>query len=86
VARQLAIIREHHFENDLRTVFGTTEHGDAFIAGAEVLLSLEPESGIRSAPDSLVWILSLAPHKGRTVWLYYTFNDSTVFLIGLAVE
>jgi len=86
VAKHRAVIREHHFEKDLRAVFGTTERGDAFIAGAEILLSLEPELGVRSASDSLVWILPLAPHEGRTVWLYYTFNDSTVFLIGLATE
>jgi hypothetical protein len=81
-----AVVREHRFEHDLAAAFDSIRIGDEFVAGAEALLSLEPESGVRSAPDSNVWLLPMAPHNGKCVYLFYTFNEAVVFLIGLAVE
>ncbi len=79
-----SVIREHHFEKDLAEIAGDFEAADDFVAGAEWLLAQNPEIGFRIAPDSAVWFLPMAPVGDTQLALYYTFDDSTVWLISLA--
>ncbi len=79
-----SVVREHHFEKDLAALIGDLETADDFVAGAEWLLAQNPEIGFPIAEGSSVWFLPMAPIEGVQVALYYTFDDSTVWLISLA--
>ena len=79
-----SVIREHHFEKDLAAIIGDFEAADDFVAGAEWLLAQNPEIGFPIAEGSRVWFLPMAPVEDAQVALYYTFDDSTVWLISLA--
>lgn len=78
------VIREHHFEKDLAEIIGDIAEADDFVTGAEWLLARNPEIGSPIAVDSTVWFLPMAPIAGEQVALYYTFDDTTVWLISLA--
>jgi hypothetical protein len=47
------------------------------------VLARDPQIGTRIAPDSNVWVLAMAPIQGTDVALYYTFDESTVWLIAI---
>jgi hypothetical protein len=79
-----SVVREHHFEKDLADIIGDIAAADDFVAGAEWLLAQNPEIGFPIAEGSSVWFLPMAPVEGAQVALYYTFDDSTVWLISLA--
>ena len=78
------IIREHHFENDLAALIGDFAEADDFVEGAEWLLTQNPKVGLPTNEGSDVWFLPMAPIDGEQVTLYYTFDDSTVWLISIA--
>jgi hypothetical protein len=78
------VIREHHFERDLRGLIQDVEEADAFVEAAEFVLARDPEIGLRIAPDSNVWGLPMEPIGGEEISLYYTFDESTVWLISIA--
>lgn len=80
-----SVIREFHFEKDLAELIGDFADADDFVAGAEWLLSRNPEIGFRTDEGSAVWFLPMAPIGGEQVALYYTFDDATVWLISIAV-
>ena len=80
-----SVIREFHFEKDLAELIGDHAEADDFVAGAEWLLARDPESGTRTDEGSVVWILPMAPIRDEQVALYYTFDNSTVWLISIAV-
>lgn len=82
-----SVVREHHFEKDLAELVGDIEAADDFVAVAEWLLAQNPDIGFPIAKGSAVWFLPMAPIEEAQVAqvaLYYTFDDSTVWLISLA--
>jgi hypothetical protein len=79
-----SVVREHHFEKDLAELIGDLEAADDFVAGAEWLLAQNPEIGFPIAEGSTVWLVPMAPIEGEQVALFYTFDDSTVWLISIA--
>ncbi len=78
------IVREYHFERDLRMLIRDAKEADEFVEAAEFVLARDPEIGLRIAPDSDVWVLPMAPVRGVQISLYYTFDESTVWLISIA--
>lgn len=77
-----SIVREGLFEDSLAALIGDAEQADEFVAGAEDLLSREPESGSPLAGG--VWALPMAPLKDAAVYLYYSFDECTVLFIAIA--
>jgi hypothetical protein len=77
------VIREHQFERDLRALGLDAKAADEFVEGAEFVLARDPEIGLRIAPDSNVWVLPIAPIGDLEISLYYTFDESTVWLISI---
>ena len=77
------VVREYHFEHDLHRLIPDAKSADEFIEAAEFVLARDPQIGTRIAPDSNVWVLAMAPIQGTEVALYYTFDESTVWLIAI---
>ena len=80
---RLEIIREHEFEEQSRALIIDTEDADEFTAGAEDLLSREPESGVPASRDGSIWFLPMAPVRSRRVSLFYTFDETTVVFLSI---
>jgi hypothetical protein len=78
------VIREHRFERELEALIADAIESDQFVEAAEFLLARDPEVGGQIAPGSVVWFLPMAPIRGAQVSLYYTFNESTVWLLSIA--
>ena len=76
-------IREHRFERELRALIGNAIRADEFVEAAEFLLIRDPEIGFQAAAGSTVWFLPMAPIDDVQVSLYYTFDDSTVWLLSI---
>ena len=80
--RRRSIVREPLFDDSLAALIRDAETADEYTAAAEDVLSREPESG-RPFQDGL-WMLPMSPIGGKTVYLYYSFDDETVLLIAIA--
>jgi hypothetical protein len=80
--RRRSIVREPLFEDSLAALIRDPESADDYTAAAEDLLSREPESG--RPFQGGVWMLPMSPIRGKTVYLYYTFDDETVTFIAIA--
>lgn len=79
-----SVVREHDFERDLRRLLGPDSAAtDEFVQAAEWVLSLDPLVGVQVAPGSIVWALPMAPVAGRSVTLYYEFDESRVVFLGI---
>jgi hypothetical protein len=78
------VIREHRFERELRTLIADAIAADQFVEAAEFLLVRDPEVGFQLEPGSPIWFLPMAPIEDAQVSLYYTFDDSTVWLLSIA--
>ncbi len=78
------VIREHRFERELEALIADAIESDQFVEAAEFLLARDPEVGCQIAPDSVVWFLPMAPIRDAQISLYYTFNESTVWLLSIA--
>ena len=76
------VIRERRFERELRALISDARVADAYVEGAEFVLAREPEAGEPISPA--VWVMPMAPVKGRQVALYYAFDESTVWLLSIA--
>lgn len=76
------------FETDLKTLFGSTAEGDEYVHGLDWRLSRDPTKGTPLDKDKRIWtILSRKPHKLGSVFVFYTFNEDTVFLLAIkAIE
>ncbi len=57
---------------------------DQFVEAAEFLLARDPEVGSQFASGSAVWFVPMAPIGDTQVSLYYTFDESTVWLLSIA--
>ena len=82
--RPRQVIWEHRFEHDLRALSSEAKQADTFVEAAEFVLARDPEIGKRIGPDSNVWSLPMAPIGDLEISLYYTFDESTVWLISIA--
>ena len=80
--RQRSIVHEPEFIDELGVFVGHAEKALDFIAGAEYLLSREPESGVPDG-EGLVWFLSLPPIGDRQLTIYYTFDLETVTFLAI---
>jgi hypothetical protein len=74
------IIHEHEFEEQLGVLIGDAEAAEEFVAAAKTVLACQPKEGMPATADSSIWSLAMPPIDGRTVTLYYTFDDRTVTL------
>ena len=77
------IVREHRFERELRTLINAAIPADQFVEAAEFLLARDPLVGSPIDEDRLVYFLPMAPVAGQQVSLYYTFDESTVWLLSI---
>jgi hypothetical protein len=77
------VIREHSFERELRALIQDARDADDFVEAAEFVLARDPEIG--SPLDEGIWFLPMAPIGKAQVALYYTFDDSTVTLLAIAI-
>ena len=77
-----SIVREPLFEDSLAALIRDEEAADEYTAAAEDFLAREPDSGLPI--ESGAWMLLMSPIRGKTVYLYYTFDDETVTFIALA--
>ena len=78
-----SVIREHRFERELDELIKDAVAADQFVEAAEFLLARDPEIGFRIEPDSSVWFLAMAPIADEQISLYYTFDETTVWLLSI---
>jgi hypothetical protein len=77
------VIREYSFEDELHVLIRDHRAADEFVEGAEFLLARNPELGSMARLDPQIWLMPMAPVEGKQVTLYYTFDDTTVILLGI---
>jgi hypothetical protein len=77
------VVREHRFERELRVLIAHAIAADEFVEAAEFFLLRDPEIGSQISRGSPVWFLPMAPIQGAQISLYYTFDDSTVWLLSI---
>ena len=76
------VIRERRFEEELRRLIAETIAADQFVEAAEFLIARDPLIGSQTE-DPRVWAMPMALVEGAQVVLYYTFDDSTVWLLSI---
>jgi hypothetical protein len=80
-AEHREVVFEAHFEQSLARLSLDPHHADDIIDGAVWVLSREPYAGTQLGPSSLVWFLSVDLPTDDPIGIYYTFDDSTVYLL-----
>ena len=75
-----SIIREEEFEESLRALFEIPPEADEFTMAAEILLSEDPLAGTVANLGGNIRSLPMPPVDGKTVVLYYTFDETTVLV------
>jgi hypothetical protein len=78
----LHVIREHRFERELRALIRGAREADAFVEAAEFVLARDPLAG-QETEHQPVWALPMPLIGGSQIVLYYTFNESTVWLLSI---
>ena len=78
------VIREPRFERELRQLIRGAIPADEFVEAAEYLVARDPLIGSPVTEDESVYFLPMAPVEHRQISLYYTFDDSTVWLLSIA--
>jgi len=73
------VIREPRFEEELRRLIAKAIAADQFVEAAEFLIARDPLIGSQTE-DPRVWAMAMALLEGAQVVLYYTFDDSTVWV------
>ena len=76
------VIREPRFEEELRRLIAKAIAADQFVKAAEFLIARDPLIGSQTE-DPRVWAMAMALLEGAQVVLYYTFDDSTVWLLSI---
>jgi hypothetical protein len=76
------VVREYRFEDELRGLIAESIAADQFVEAAEFLIARDPFIGSQTA-DPRVWAMPMALVEGAQVVLYYTFDDSTVWLLSI---
>jgi hypothetical protein len=74
-----SVVREQEFEEQLERLIPNAEEADDFTLGAELVLALNPEIG--SPVNEWVWVLPMAPVRSEEVYLYYAFDEETVYFL-----
>jgi len=78
------IVKEPQFEDELRELESDQLRADEFVEGAEFVLSRNPEYGTHIGKH--VWFLPMwSVSKGKSVSLYYAFDNDRVFLLSLRI-
>lgn len=77
------VVRELTFEEEAMFLLGDEKEADVFVEGAEYLLARDPHAGHFIGGDPPLWFMPMAPIKGQQVSLFYTFDELTVFFMGL---
>lgn len=76
------VVREGRFEDELRALIAEAIAADQFVEAAEFLIARDPLIGSQTE-DPRVWAVPMALVEGAQVVLYYTFDDSTVWLLSI---
>jgi hypothetical protein len=76
------VIREGRFEDELRALIAEAVAADQFVEAAEFLVARDPLIGSQTE-DPRVGAVPIALVEGAQVVLYYTFDDSTVWLLSI---
>jgi hypothetical protein len=76
------VIREPRFEEELRGLIAEAIPADQFVEAAEFLIARDPLIGSQTE-DPRVCAIPMALLEGAQVVLYYTFDDSTVWLLSI---
>ena len=76
------VIREPRFEEELRRLIAEAIAADQFVEAAEFLIARDPLIGSQTE-DPRVWAMAMALLEGAQVVLYYTFDDSTLWLLSI---
>jgi hypothetical protein len=80
-AKRRNIVHETAFIDELSVFVDGVEKGLSFIAGAEDLLSREPQAGYTR--DGEVWLLNLPPIGDLELTIYYPFDTDYVFFLAI---
>ncbi len=75
------VIREHRFERELRVLIRDVREADEF-EGAEFVLARDPFAGQETARPP-IWALPMPVIAGKQIVSYYTFDESTVWLLSI---
>jgi hypothetical protein len=76
------VVRERRFEDEMHRLVFEAIAADEFVEAAEFLIARDPLIGSQTA-DPRVWAMPMALVEGAQVVLYYTFDDSTVWLLSI---
>lgn len=76
------VIREHQFEKELRALIRDAIRADQFVEGAEFVLARDPRKGIQ-IPGTQIWFMPMALIGDDQITLYYTFDETTVWLLSI---
>jgi hypothetical protein len=76
------IVREHRFERELRALIRDAIRADEFVEGAEFVLARDPRKGVE-VPRTPIWYMPMALIGEYQITLYYTFNETTVWLLSI---
>lgn len=78
------IVEEHYFTLQLKRILPDAHRADDFMDGAKWVLARNPAAGFRVSEN--VWFLPMADTPETvSVNLYYTFNETTVYLLGIEI-
>lgn len=77
-----SVIREQEFDEQLERLIVNLEEADDFTFAAEVILAADPLAGVPTA-DPQIRALTMAPVRGLTPILYYTFDDRFVVFLSI---
>ena len=77
------VVREEAFEDELHVLIGDSRAADEFVEAAEFVLARNPEAGLMAPDAEPVWFMPMAPIEGRQIALYYVFDETTVYLLGI---
>lgn len=63
------------------------EEADEFTNTAEIVLAENPLMGVPVTKDGTIWQLAMPPVRGRSVSLYYSFDEQNVtFLFIIPID
>jgi hypothetical protein len=78
-----SVVREPEFEQSLAALFEIPPEADDYTHAAEVILAENPTMGNLGSMGRDVWEFPMPPVEGKTVSLFYTFDETTVWFLFL---
>jgi hypothetical protein len=79
------VVREEAFEEEIAFPITDEREADDFVEGAEYILARDPRAGRHIGGEPDLWFMPMAPIRGQQISLLYTFNDLTVFFVGIRI-